>query len=44
MRAAMSGKLQLKGEAKVAMSQQQVQADLVRLYLQARGEIVGTDA
>jgi ketol-acid reductoisomerase len=44
MRAAMSGKLQFKGEAKVAMSQQQVQADLVRLYLQARGEIVGTDA
>ena len=44
MRAAMSGRLQFKGEAKVAMSQQQVQADLVRVYSQARGEVVGTDA
>jgi hypothetical protein len=44
MRAAMTGKLQFKGEAKVAMSQQQVQADLVRLYSQARSEVVGTGA
>ena len=44
MRAAMSGKLQFKGEAKVAMSQQQVQAELVRLYSQARGEVVGLEA
>ena len=43
MRVAMTGKLQFKGEAKVAMSQQQVQADLVRLYSQARDEAVGTD-
>jgi len=41
MRAAMSGKLQFKGEAKVAMSQQQVQNDLVRLYSQARNEVLG---
>jgi ketol-acid reductoisomerase len=36
MRAAMTGRLQFKGEAKVAMGLQQVQADLSRLYIEAR--------
>lgn len=38
MRAAMTGKIQFKGEAKVAMGLQQVQPDLSRLYVEARGE------
>jgi autoinducer 2 (AI-2) kinase len=41
MRAAITGKLSFKGDAKVAMGVQQVQGDLSRLYAQAREEAVG---
>ncbi len=44
MRAAMTGKLQFKGEAKVAMSQQLVQSDLSRLYRLAQAEVTGERA
>jgi hypothetical protein len=41
MRAAMTGKLSFKGDAKVAMGVQQIQSDLSRLYALAREEAVG---
>lgn len=41
MRAAMTGQLSFKGDAKVAVGVQQVQADLTRLYALAREEAVG---
>jgi hypothetical protein len=37
MRAAMSGKLNFSGEARLAIGIQQIQEDLKRLYSQARG-------
>lgn len=43
MRAAMTGKLSFDGEAKMAMSQQQIQGDLCRLYVQARERVLASD-
>lgn len=41
MRAAMTGKLSFRGDARVAMGMQQIQNDLSRLYNLARKEVVG---
>ncbi len=41
LRAAMSGQLRFEGEARQAMAQQQVQQDLIRLYRQARQDVLG---
>jgi ketol-acid reductoisomerase len=43
MRAAMTGKLTFSGDARMAMSQQQVQSDLCRLYSQARASVLAGD-
>jgi hypothetical protein len=40
MRATMTGKLVFKGQAKVAMGLQQIQADLSRLYAEARDKML----
>jgi ketol-acid reductoisomerase len=41
MRAAMTGKLTFSGDARLAMSIQQIQGDLSRLYVEARRAVVG---
>jgi putative sterol carrier protein len=41
VRAAMTGKLSFGGDSRQAMSQQQIQGDLVRLYVRARREALG---
>jgi autoinducer 2 (AI-2) kinase len=41
VRAAMAGKLSFSGDTRQAMAQQQIQADLVRLYTRARQDVLG---
>jgi ketol-acid reductoisomerase len=43
MRAAITGKLTFSGEARMAMSQQQVQGDMCRLYARARDSVLASE-